>query len=354
MEERVRLRPRPLLILSVVLVTGLWLNGCTPLESGRVADLFPVSGEKGGLTFKSEDYVVYRLQGWETAADLAETFLGSREKAWIVEDVNRDVPYQKGRYVVIPLKEEEKGGLWPEGYQVVPILCYHGFGEDKGASLSVSPKSFEQQMKYLRAHNYRVIGLKDLKEFLGYRKRIPERSVVITVDDGYRSFYDVALPVLRKYGFQATIFIYAEFIGQSKNALGWDQLKEIKGLGFEIGSHGLSHDDLTKQRPGEGEEQYLERLRKELTESKRVIDGRLNQDTEAFAYPYGKASPRLLIMAEQAGYKLGLTVQPGSNPFFSDPMALKRNQIVKGEMGPFIAKLVVFKKFSLRENSGEN
>jgi len=197
-----------------------------------------------------------------------------------------------------------------------------------------------------------VITLDDMKGFLKYRRRIPERSVVITIDDGDKSFYDIALPILNKYGFKAALFIYTDFIGTSDKALTWDQLREIKALGFEIGSHGVSRGSVTGQKPGKDERGYLDRVEKDLVESKRVIDQNLNQDTELLAYPFGETSPGILLMAERAGYSIGLTNQPGSNPFFADPMSLKRWRITEQDKDGFIADLKVFKMFSLRENSG--
>jgi len=340
--------------LCIMLMWFPWTNGCIPAVPDRGKGLSTPTGKKRGMTFRSDDYVVYRLEGWETPADLAKIFLGDQSKAWIIEEENKDVPFEKGRHVVIPLREEEKGGLRPEGYQVVPILRYHRFGKNCNSLLCISPRCFELQMRYLKDHAYRVITLHEMKGFLTYRRRIPERSVVITIDDADKSFYEIALPVLNKYGFKAALFIYTDFIGGSVNALTWDQLREIKALGFEIGSHGVSRGSVTKQRPGGDESGSLERVEKELVESKKVIDRNLNQDTDLLAYPVEKTSPIILLMAERAGYRIGLTDQPGSNPFFADPMSLKRHRVTREDMGKFIANLTVFKMFSLREDSGDN
>ncbi|MBW2064375.1 MAG: polysaccharide deacetylase family protein [Deltaproteobacteria bacterium] len=345
---------RALLVLCIILVLFPWVDGCIPALSERGKGLSTPAGKKRGMTFRSDDYVVYRLEGWETPADLAKIFLGDQSKAWIIEDENKDVHFEKGRHVVIPLREEKKGGLGREGYQVVPILRYHRFGKDCNSPLCISPQLFELQMRYLKDHGYRVITLDEMKGFLTYRRRIPERSVVVTIDDGDKSFYDIALPILNKYGFKAAIFIYTGVIGRSNNALNWDQLREIKALGFDIGSHGVSRGSLTKQRPGEDERGSLERVEKELADSKKVIDRNLNQDTDLLAYPFEKTSPRILLIAERVGYSIGLTDQPGSNPFFADPMSLKRWRITEQDKDGFIASLQVFKRFFLRENSGEN
>ena len=330
----------------------LCLFSCTSL---KIAPIFterttPVEQSLKGKVFQSEDYVLYRLEDGETPAALAKAFLGDKDRAWVIEDENTNMAFQKGRFVVIPLKDTRKGGLKEDGYQVVPILCYHRFAQRCKSPLCVTAKAFEQQIKYLKEHGYRVITMAELFGFLQYRHGIPGRSVVITFDDGYRSFYDIARPVLKKYGYTATLFVYTDFIGHSGNTLTWDQLKQIKAEGFEIGSHGVSHTDLTKRRADEDVHTYVDRIKRELSLSKKIIDEKLDQDTTYFAFPFGSYDPRIVHWMEQAGYKIGLSAKKGSNPFFADPLALKRNQIMGQDMKHFITHLVVFKSFSLKED----
>lgn len=304
-------------------------------------------GTPRGLVFQSDEYVVYRLNGKETPAMLAKAYLGSPQRAWVIEDENSDVPFKKWQRIVIPLTDSKKGGLSADGYQVVPILCYHSSQQKCNMSLCISRNAFEQQMAYLKTHNYRVITLKEFLGFLRYRQGLPDRSVVITFDDGYRSFYEIAYPILKKFGFKATLFVYTDFIGNSKNALTWEQLRELKADGFEVGAHGVSHSDLTKREAGESEPAYLERINNELVRAKAIIDDRLGQDTAYIAFPYGSYNQKILRLSEQAGYTLGLSVESGSNPFFADPLALKRTQILKMDLKNFISRLKTFHRQSL-------
>jgi len=298
--------------------------------------------------FQSEDYAIYRLEGGETSFSLAERFLGDAKKSWMIEDANRGIPFERSQVIVIPLKEANKGGLAVDGYQVVPILCYHRFAENCKSSLCIPIHIFDQQMRYLRNHNYRVITLSNLLDFLKYRHSLPKRSVVITIDDGYRSAYNIAYPILKKYGFTATLFIYTDYVGISKSAITWDQLRDLKTQGFEVGSHTVSHCDLTKKRRGENDQAYMARIKKELLVSKQIIDEELDQDTIYFAYPYSNYNQRILRLCHQAGYKIGLSVKRGGNPFFSDPLTLGRDPIIKKGMETFITRLTSFKKFSLQ------
>jgi peptidoglycan/xylan/chitin deacetylase (PgdA/CDA1 family) len=300
------------------------------------------------LIFKSEDYIVYKLRGRETPAKLAKKFLGDDKKAWVVEEANEGVSFKGGQIVTIPLKEENKAGLRVDGFQVVPILVYHQFAKSCDSPLCMPTQIFEQQMNYLKKNGFRVVSCNELLGFLRYRHPLPKKAVVITIDDGYRSAYDIAYPILNKYGFRATLFVYTDFVGASSNAVTWDQLKEMKEDGFEIGGHTVSHIDLTQQREGEDQRAYEVKTDRELRVSKQIIDERLGQDTVLLAFPYGRYNPSVLHMCSRLGYKMGLSVQRGSNPFFADPLRLKRNQIMRKDMKSFFSRLETYQKVSLK------
>ncbi len=171
--------------------------------------------------------------------------------------------------------------------------------------------------------------------------------MVISIDDGYRSVYNIAWPILKKYDFRATLFIYTDFVGASRNAITWDQLREMKKSGFEIGAHTISHCDLTKQNKGEDTQAYMARIEKELSRSKQIIDKKLNQNTVFLAFPYGRYNQRVLDMCKRLGYTIAVSVKKGSNPFFADPLSLRRNQILKRDIKSFISRLKTFNKLSL-------
>jgi peptidoglycan/xylan/chitin deacetylase (PgdA/CDA1 family) len=330
----------------VVLGWALSLSACASLSA--LFDVKQGTPETKPLLFQSEDYIVTRLQGSEAAEGLAERFLKDRRRAWVIEEANRGVSFEKGSFIVIPLKEESMGGLRADGYQTVPILCYHRLADSCESALCMTTPLFEAQMRYLKEKGYRVISLAELADFLSYRRALPSKAVVINLDDGYRSTYEIAYPILKKYGFTAGLFIYTDFIGASANSLTWDQLQKMKADGFEVGSHSLSHCDLTKKGQGEDEEKYMARIRRELVQSKQMIDKKLNQNTTYFAFPYGDYNHRVLSLCEEAGYSLGLSVKRGGNPFFSDPLVLRRDQILRKDMESFVDTLNTFHELPLR------
>lgn len=283
----------------------------------------------------SDEYIIYELQKGDTPAILAEKFLGDKKKLWIIEDANEDVRFEVNDIVVIPLKEKNKVGLQGNTFQAVPILCYHRFSSNSVGNLNIPPDNFYKQMKYLKENGYRVISLSQLFDFLECRHAIPNKAVVITIDDGFRSAYDVAYPILKKYGFSATQFVYTEFIGSCKNALTWSQMREMKKNGFEIGSHSVSHMDLTDDKKFENRDEYLAAVENELRISKEIIDKELGQDTIFLSYPYGQSNIDVVRIARRLGYKLGLTVKKGRNPFFANNFKLSRTMVLKSDIESF-------------------
>lgn len=347
----VRLRHKLKVIFLVLVGIGvLFQPSCASLERAlkKAERVLWLETYLGPLQFESEEYVAYRLQGGETPLSLADKFLGDRNRSWVIEDANEGIPWEKGQLIVIPLKSESKGGLAMDSYQVVPILSYHHFAKNCWSHLCVSTNIFDQHMRYLKENGYRVITMSELLGFLQYRYAIPKRAVVITIDDGYRSAYDIAYPVLKKYGFTATLFVYTDYIGVSTSSITWDQLREMKADGFEVGSHTLSHCDLTKKKEGEHDQDYMARIKSALLVSKQVIDKELDQDTMFIAYPYGRYDATVLYLCEQAGYKIGVSARAGGNAFFTDPLVLDRNQILRSDMHSFVSNLKTFNIFSLK------
>jgi peptidoglycan/xylan/chitin deacetylase (PgdA/CDA1 family) len=298
--------------------------------------------------YRSDERILHRLKAGETPEMLAKKYLGEARLAWMVEDANPKETFLVDRLVVIPLVIQNRAGITDKGYQTVPILCYHRFAPSCDSPLCMPAEIFEQQVRYLKENGYRVIGPEALAEFLEYRKPIPKKAVMISVDDGYRSMYEVAYPILKKYGFTATLFIYIDYVGVSSQAITWDQLRELKREGFSIGSHSIAHSDLSKQKKDEDGKTYLARLKREIFLSKQILDEKLGQDTIIFSYPFGRQNQTVESLTRQAGYKIAVTVDRGSNPFFADPYKIKRYQILKRDMDRFVSRLKTFNNYPLK------
>ncbi len=298
--------------------------------------------------FRSDDYVIYQLRSNQSASELAAEFLGGPQHGWIIEEANPDIRFRRGNAVVIPLKDRNRAGLRADGFQTIPILTYHRFAEECSSPLCMPRSTFERQMRYLKDNGYHVVTAEELFAFLDYRQGLPQKSVLITMDDGYRSVYTIAYPILQKYGFKATIFIYTSFVGVPKTAITWDQLKEMKANGFTIGSHTIYHTDLTQPKEDETEQDHVARIKEELFGSKKIIDRKLGQNTFLLAYPFGYYDQRAIQIARQAGYKYAMSVKRGGNPFFANPLALRRDQILEKDMETFISRLKTFNPLILK------
>ena len=212
---------------------------------------------------------------------------------------------------------------------IIPILAYHNFTKDEGSSYDMNIVEFEKQIDYLAAHNYSVISLSELLKGLR-TDQLPPKPIVITIDDGFKSTYTLAYPVLKKYNFPATLFLYTNFIEKNSHSLTWEEIREMTKNNIEIGSHTLSHCNLLKYQKNENYETYLARIRREIFLSKEILKGKIGSEVKFFAYPYGVYSPIIKNLVIQAGYEGILNANSMNNTLTADPFSLNR-QIIFGQ-----------------------
>lgn len=208
----------------------------------------------------------------------------------------------------------------------VPVFMYHHLlphGEHDGSNGSIiSVEDFEQQMAYLFSNGYHTIGLADLYLFVLGQKSLPERSVVITFDDGYRSNYDYAFPILQQYRLRAVQFpltFYTDNCYSWLPHMSWEQMEEASSV-FEYHSH--SHNLHYYE---EGKPVLLvaseERLREDLLKSRELLD------CFAFSYPFGVSSPKAVQILKETGYKMAFTIRRGNVHPGDDPFLLRRRGV---------------------------
>ena len=212
---------------------------------------------------------------------------------------------------------------------IIPILDYHNFTIEESSSYKINIIEFEKQMDYLAAHNYSVISLSELLKVLRTGK-LPPKPIVITIDDGFKSTYTLAYPVLKKYNFPATLFIYTNFIEKNSYSLTWEEIREMTKNNIEIASHTLSHCNLLKYKKNENYETYLARIRKEIFLSKEILENKIEDKVKFFAYPYGTYDPTIKDLVIQAGYEGILNANSMNNTLAADPFSLNR-QIIFGQ-----------------------
>jgi peptidoglycan/xylan/chitin deacetylase (PgdA/CDA1 family) len=192
----------------------------------------------------------------------------------------------------------------------IPILCYHNFNPTVPSSMTITPKKFEMQIKWLKENGYTVIPLKEAAQYLlGTRPSIPPKSVVITADDGWQSVYTYLLPLVRKYHFPVTLFIYPSTISQGKNALTWDQLNELQRTGFfDIQGHTYWHPNFKQEKNHRSANDYVNFVKNQLENSKKILEEKLGTSISFLAWPFGIYNPYLEQAASKAGYLMAFTI----------------------------------------------
>ena len=326
--------------LAAALAVALMVGGCATPPVAVVQSVARV--EPGQVVAQDDEIAIVVAASGDDAETLAQRYLGDARKGWWIAEGNGDGGIRPGQVVVIPRKAANRIGVRPDGYQTIPILCYHRFG-NKASKLTVTPAAFAAQMSYLAKNGYHVLPLARLDDFLSGREPLPRKSVIITIDDGYRSTFEVAYPVLKQHRFPATVFLYSDFVGAG-DALNWAQMKEMTASGLvDIQPHSKTHANLTLRLADESEARYRERVRREVDAPIGLIKDRLGIASVTFAYPYGDVNDVVVDLLAKQGAQLGATVTPGGNGFFAYPYMLRRNMVFGNEdLDAFKAKLNIF------------
>ncbi|MBI4430106.1 MAG: polysaccharide deacetylase family protein [Candidatus Omnitrophica bacterium] len=230
------------------------------------------------------------------------------------------------------------------------ILTYHRVDDIKGDRLSVSPAEFEKQMAWLKDHGYAGVSV---KEGLTSFENDGFMPISITFDDGYLDNYANAFPVLRRYGFSATVYVITGLVSGSSSVipapdrdirgqapagiqgngpplprrrhadyhafLSWSEISEMHRAGIEIGSHTVTHPRLPSVD--------FSSAKKEIEQSKQDIEEKLNVTCKSFCYPGGMWNKQLADAVRGAGYGNAATVMPGENCEGVDPFLLKRTEV---------------------------
>ena len=308
---------------SLVLIGLALFWGCT-----AIAPPAPVTTEQKAVsdTFESDDFLVVLAKSGDTPQSLAAKFLGDSNKAWMIEDYNGSTSLLPGQQVVIPKRFWNLVGVDSTGYQLIPILVYHNFAPQAKGRMVIAAKTFEEQMRYLKANGFRVVSLKEFVEFAFLQRQLPRKSLVLSFDDGYKSFMQYAYPILKELGFTATLFVYTDYIGTGGNALSWADLKKLAAEGFQIEAHTKSHADL-RRATGEPANEYAKRLSVELNQPRDLFLKNLASYPPTLAYPFGYQDDSVVQKAKEVGYVAGFTVRRQGNPSFVEPLRIHRSQI---------------------------
>lgn len=216
----------------------------------------------------------------------------------------------------------------------VLVLMYHHFDEQENA-LKVSAARFDEQMRYLHRHGYTAIGIDDLLAYLRGECPLPERAVLITMDDGYASNYEIAYPILKEYDLKAVVFPVVRWADEPAPYtphFNWDEARAMVASGvMEIHSH--TYD--LHYYPEGSSVPALEAVDEDvamidLMKSRLRIIDEIGTPAQAFAYPYGWNTDRSVRLLQEAGFDIAFTVKPGRVFRGMDPYRLPRVNVPGG------------------------
>lgn len=229
---------------------------------------------------------------------------------------------------------------WRPKKSGIPILMYHKVGavpeKSQLKKLWVTPQQFEGQLRYLSFSGYQTINFKLLKDFVQGKVSLPHQPVIITIDDGYENNYTDAFPLLKKFGFMATIFLVAETIGKTNlwhepkteerlPMLNWEEILEMKKSGIEFGSHTLTHPNLEKCDQ--------QKMNDEIKQSKKVLEEFLKEEVNVFSYPYGAGafSEKIRQVVKEAGYSFACAIRQGKAQITPEDYYCLKRILVRGD-----------------------
>lgn len=204
------------------------------------------------------------------------------------------------------------------------VFLYHRFGEDRHASTNVRLEQFEAHLDYLDRKGFAIWPLDRVVAHHREGRDIPDRTVVITVDDAYLSVYTEAFPRLKARGWPFTVFVSTQAVDQRlAGFMTWEQMREMGEHGVSYGNHGVTHDYLVRRKTGETDSQWRERMQWELDRAQQRLSEELGVEEKLFAYPYGEYDEPLANLVRDSGY-VAFGQHSGAVGRYADPRALPR------------------------------
>ena len=183
------------------------------------------------------------------------------------------------------------------------VLMYHRFGEDRYPETNIRIKQFEAQLELLKQEEYVVLPLSRLLVALKGKESLPLNSVVITIDDAYRSAYEVAYPRLKEYGFPFTVFVSTDPVDKGlPGYMTWEQMREMVSGGASFANHGAGHLSMLTRIKGESDSDRITRAAADVDKGRRRLSSELEPIPGVFSYPYGEFDRLIADKLQEMGY----------------------------------------------------
>jgi peptidoglycan/xylan/chitin deacetylase (PgdA/CDA1 family) len=195
----------------------------------------------------------------------------------------------------------------------VAILGYHDFSDTlPETEMRIRTTKFRKQMSAIRELGLEVISLPQFIDWKQSGKPIPQKSILLTLDDGWKSVYTDAFPILREFGYPFTLYLYKNYVDGGGKALTTPMIQEMIAAGATIGSHSVSHPypATVKREKAKTPESFDAYLRKEIGESKRFLESKFHQPITTYAFPGGFSTEEMFPLLQEFGYPYAFTVQP--------------------------------------------
>lgn len=273
---------RMLIVISLV----MGINGCKGLETSSQSTVEALTSNA------TRQGSIYQTDSDQESKPAFESVLKESREPWNKSSNSqdlRDLPDLPGLHI-----------------RQIPILYYHSVMLEAKNEVRMPPDQFEAQMDFLCDNGYQSITLNQLYRAFYQGASLPPKPFVITFDDGYLDNYTTAFPILRRYGFTATVFMVSSYIG-GEDFLSWPQLKELVASGWEIEGHTDTHPYLSKI------DEIT--LLHELKSSKELLELGLGKTVDFLAYPYGDFDSAVLQAVRDTGYLMAFTTERGwANP----------------------------------------
>ncbi|MBQ8375802.1 MAG: polysaccharide deacetylase family protein [Akkermansia sp.] len=225
----------------------------------------------------------------------------------------------------------------PRDQTRVAVLGYHNFSKTaKVTQMLMRTGEFREQMEYLRRAGITVISMQEFLEWRLGTRTLPARCALITLDDGWKSVYTDAYPILKEYGYPFTLFLYTKYLTGLGDSLKPEQVKEMQANGATIGSHSVSHlyPSSWKKTEKQGPEAYAALVDAELGESQKKLSEMFGP-VNTYCYPGGYVTPGMLERMPGYGYVAAFTVLPGKVTVTEDPLQIHRYMIFGNDSSIF-------------------
>ena len=189
--------------------------------------------------------------------------------------------------------------LGKEGSAIV--LMYHRFEAKEYPSTSISKENFYSQLLYLKENNFKVLPLSRLVDFFYNNNPLPSKSIFITIDDAFKSFYNHAFPILKEFNFPFSVFLSTDFVDKKEQSdfMSWEMIKEIKQNEGSIFNHSHKHQSFLKKN--------LEEVKKDISTADQILQKNLGRLEKIISYPYGESSKSVQKLVQNLGYKIAFS-----------------------------------------------